>query len=497
MAESGSSTRRPRSTGPDSATPQRGRRSAASATRAGYIPVDAEAERAVLGALLTRPDAFFEVSELLDPSDFGVFAHGEVYRAIVACDAQGRPFDVITVADQLRRSKMLSKVGRELLDDLANESSQPGNVLAHAAIIADKALLRRLHNAGLEISTAATDTRAEPSEVLGTAESAVFSLSQTKRRSSLKDMPQVVAEMMHELAEGHKSLLPGVSTGFSQLDKVTGGLQEGKLYLLGARPSMGKSALAVQIARHVAEVEPTSAVAVFSYEMASSEISFRMLGAALGYSSHRIRAGDVPQEMERDIAVAAERMAALGLVIDDSPPATISGLASSCRRLARRAPLALVVVDYLQLMSSDRYRNGDNRVAEVGDVSRGLKLLAGELNCPILACSQLSRQLENRQNKRPVLADLRESGNLEQDADLVAFLYRDFVYNESEDQRAAELIIAKQRAGALATIPLLFEGDRGPRFISIEAGAGGVPRAAGGSARQGSQSGRGRGGGWF
>lgn len=424
-----------------------------------YIPVDAEAEASVIIGLLTAPEVFLDVTAVLDPEDFAVTQYQDIYQAALACDAAGRPIDVITVTDALRKAKRLSRVGgAEAVEALAARSGESTNILAHAQIVADKARLRRLFTAGRNIATKATSPAAEAADVLADAESEIFAIGKEKSRGSLIEMAQAVPKMLETLARARTSVLSGQSTGFGGLDRLTGGFQGGQLIILAARPAMGKSALAVQIARHVAETSG-GYVPLLSYEMSSTEILMRMLSTSLGYDLLRLRNGDIPSGMERDMAVAAQKMAELTMFVDDNPPETIGGVRSAMRRLARRGPISAIVVDYLQLMSGESRHANENRTQEVSEISRGLKRLATELNVPVIALSQLNRQLEQRQEKRPGLSDLRESGSLEQDANAVLFLYREHVYNAAADAGAAELIIAKQRNGPLGTVRLRFDGS--------------------------------------
>jgi replicative DNA helicase len=424
-----------------------------------YVPVDADAEASVITGLLSTPDLFFEITEILQPEDFALSAHQEIYRAILACDAAGKPFDVITVGDALRRTKKLSRVGgTEALEGFVGRSADVVNIIAHARIVADKARLRRLLAAGRGIAASAAAPEADAAAVLADAESSIFEIGKQRERSSMIEMAQAVPKMLEALAKARTSVLSGQSTGFAGLDRLTGGFQGGQLIILAARPAMGKSALGVQIARHIAETSG-GYVPLLSYEMGSSEITTRMLSTALGFDLLRLRNGDIPAGMERDTAIAAQRMAELPMLIDDNPPETVGGVRSAMRRLARRGPVAAVVIDYLQLMSGESRQASENRTQEVSEISRGLKRLATELNVPVIALSQLNRALEQRPNKRPGLSDLRESGSLEQDANAVLFLYREHVYNAAADPGAAELIIAKQRNGPLGTVRLRFDGS--------------------------------------
>jgi len=425
-----------------------------------YLPVDAEAEASVIIGLLTAPELFLDVTEILEPEDFAIVAHQDIYRAAIACDAAGRPVDAITVTDALRRAKRLSRVGgAEAIEALIARSGESTNILAHAQIVADRSRLRKLFAAGRSIATDSSTPDAEATKVLADAESRIFAIGQERSRGSMIEMAQAVPKMLEALARARTSVLSGQSTGFEGLDRLTGGFQGGQLIILAARPAMGKSALAVQIARHIAETSG-GYVPLLSYEMSSPEITTRMLSTALGYDLLKLRSGDIPSGMERDTAIAAQKMAELSMLIDDNPPETIGGVRSAMRRLARRGPVTAIVIDYLQLMSGESRQANENRTQEVSEISRGLKRLATELNVPVIALSQLNRQLEQRTgSKRPQLSDLRESGSLEQDANAVLFLYREHVYNAAVDPGAAELIIAKQRNGPLGTVRLRFDGS--------------------------------------
>lgn len=440
---------------------------------ANYLPVDAEAEASVITGILTAPELFLDLTEILDAEDFAIAAHQEIWRAALTCDASGRPIDVITVSDALRRGKKLTRVGGEkAVEELAARTGETTHIIAHAGIVADKARLRRLLAAGRTIATEASSPDADGARVLANAESNIFEIGKERQRSSMLEMAQAVPKMLESLAKARTSVLVGQSTGLAGLDRLTGGFQGGQLIILAARPAMGKSALGVQIARHIAETAG-GYVPLLSYEMGSSEITTRMLSTALGYDLLKLRNGDIPSGMERDTAIAAQKMAELPMLIDDNPPETIGGVRSAMRRLARRGPVSAIVIDYLQLMSGESRMANENRTQEVSEISRGLKRLATELNVPVIALSQLNRALEQRPNKRPGLSDLRESGSLEQDANAVLFLYRDAVYNPSSDPAAAELIIAKQRNGPLGVVRLRFDGACAKFTEDTSMGSGG------------------------
>jgi replicative DNA helicase len=410
-------------------------------------PVDADAEAHVLAALLSSPEAFFDVSERLVPDDFGVAAHAIIYAAICELDATGKPIDGITVADELRRKKSLAKAGGpDYVAQLLEIATTVDHVSAIADIVAEKSLARRLVVAGRHIAGTALTPGIDAHDALEEAESSIFALGATRARSSLIPMPQAIAETMAELAKSRTRLLLGHPTGFAELDRLSGGFQGGQLITIAARPGMGKSAFALQLATHIAGATGLM-VPFISYEMSLPELTMRMLAIAVNYDLHKLRQGDLPSNLERDLAVQAEKLAGLPILIDANPPDTISGIRSSMRRLARRGQIGAIFIDYMQLMEGDRRFKDSNRTQEVTEISRGLKRLATELDVPVIALSQLNRQVESRVNKRPMLSDLRESGSIEQDSSMVLFLYRDHVYNATTPANHAEAIIAKQRNG--------------------------------------------------
>lgn len=456
---------------PDASEAPRSRRREEAASRS----ADLEAELCVVAALLTTPECFFDVSEVLVPEDFSDARLAEVYRAVLACDNAGRPFDQVTVADELKRAKQLARVGgKEVLERIIERGTPLiTNVAAHAELVAELALKRRVAIAGRAIAAEALAPEMDGRNALDLAEERVFELSKGRDRSAMAPMAEIVPSMMKTLAEGRKSLLLGHSTGFAELDKLTAGLKAGQLFILGARPGMGKSALALALARHIAAATGLM-VPLFSYEMTKLELSLRLLSASLGISSAELRRGNLPSGADRDAAIAAEQIATLPIFIDDRPPPTIGGVRSALRRLSRRGEIGAVVIDYLQLMDSDRRSRDPNRVQEVSEISKSAKKIAVDLGVPIIALSQLSRALEGRADKRPILSDLRESGSLEQDADVVMFLFREAVYNQAADPNLTELIVAKQRDGALGTVHLHFQ----PEATRFTDWAGPVPQTA-------------------
>jgi replicative DNA helicase len=439
------------------------------AEAAGFRPVDGDAERAVLAAVLASPAAFDDVIGIISAGDFGDRQCAAVWRAMLALEASGRPIDAVTVTEELRLSRMLQKAGGEqVIIALAQTAGDIANVVAHAQIVAGKALLRRAVEAGKSIAQSAMQPDADPKMVVEAAEQAAYGISHQNSSAEFVTMTEAVPRLLDELAKGRSRLLLGHSTGFSELDAGSGGLQGGQLIIVAARPGMGKSSFALQIARHIAE---TSGLLVpfLSYEMSEQELTLRMLAGAMDYDMGKLRSGDLPPGSDRDVAVHLERMAAVPLLIDDNPPPSIGAVRSKLRRLTRRGQIGAIVIDYLQLMDGDRRSRDATRAEEVSEVTRGLKRLASELDVPIIALSQLNRQLEQRGSKRPQLSDLRDSGSLEQDASLVLFIYRESLYNSAADPKSAELIIGKQRNGRSGvSIPLTFNGPS-TRFSSAGA----------------------------
>jgi replicative DNA helicase len=424
--------------------------------------VAVDAEIAVIAAALSNPENFYDVAAVIGADDFAHPAHAAIWSAMVSCDAQGRPIEVLTVADELTRAGQLERAGgTERLDALiAAAGDTIGNTEAHARIVADRGLKRRVLDAARDIATAATQPSYTGTEALDVAEQRVFDLANNPDGSGPKEVKELLPETLSELTRARSSLLLGHSTGFAELDRLTSGYQAGQLVIVAARPGMGKSAMAMQTARTIAE-RSGDMVVVLNYEMSSSELLTRMLATSLGVDLMELRQGQLPPEAEADLSIAAQRLAGLPILIDDNPPPTISGVRALLRRLNRRGPLGGVIIDYLQLMSGDGGSKSENRTQEISEISRGLKMLARELGdggIPIIALSQLNRQLEQRPDKRPKLSDLRESGSLEQDANLVLFVYRDAVYHPDADPSEAEFIVAKQRSGpAGVTVPVRWE----------------------------------------
>jgi replicative DNA helicase len=422
-------------------------------------PQQLEAEESVLGAMMMAPAAIEAVAEELRPDDFYRGSHARIFEAAVALHAAGEPVDAITVTAALEKAGELENVGgRQRLHELAALVPATANARHYARIVREHATLRGLIRVGGEVSRLGWERSGEPAELVEQAQEMIFSLGRQQERQELVPFgPGLRAsyERLMELQARGREVI-GLPTGFQGLDRLTSGLQPGNLIVLAARPSMGKSGLALGIVAHVA-LHAALPVALFTLEMSTEEVNQRILSAEATVDSLRLRNGKLGREDWGRVTNTVGRIHEAPLFIDDSGASTMIEVRARARRLLSHHPdLALVVIDYLQLMGSGTRQ--DNRVQEISQISRGLKLLAKELNVPILALSQLSRSVEGRHDKRPILSDLRESGSIEQDADLVAFIYRDEYYNPEDEEVAgiAELNLAKHRNGPTQTIKLTF-----------------------------------------
>ena len=430
-------------------------------------PHNLDAEKAVLGALLTNGSnsgaVVDTVTSILKSEDFYRDAHRIIYDAILEIVHANKTADFITVGEELDRRKRLDAVGGlAYITSLANESVSY-NVEEHAKIISEKAQLRRLIDAGNKIVGMTYAGEDEPTAILNKAEQMVLDVSgQTQSESSFAAIGDVVLSNLDKLnaLQQHDGAITGVPTGFKDVDHVFNGLQKSDLILVAARPAMGKTAFTLNIAQNVTMLYDKT-VAFFSLEMGKEQLVGRILSSVAGVSSEKLRRANMdPADWEKVIA-AADRMSKSKLFIDDTPGLTVQDMRSKLRRLKVEHGLDLVIVDYIQLMQGRNSGKGsENRQQEVSEISRNLKLIAREFNVPLIALSQLSRSVESRPDKRPVLSDLRESGSLEQDADIVIFLYRDKYYDEnSEMGDKAEVLIRKHRNGAVGSVKLLFIGE--------------------------------------
>ncbi len=436
-----------------------GRRRQGSAGR--VPPHNLEAEESVLGALLLSRDAIGTVSEMsLVPDDFYRPSHRHIYEAIRLLYTSAGPVDVVTVADELRRAGLLDEIGgSETLHELQNMTPAVSSVGHYAKIVQDTSLLRRLIFVAGDIAELAYGEPDDVTKALDVAESKVFAIAEDRVADTTRNLEDLLPELFQQLEDTfHRGdIVTGTPTGFTDLDELLSGLQPSALYIVGARPAMGKSAFGLNIASHVA-MTSGSPVLFFSLEMGHKELSQRILSAEARVDSVKLRNGKLQDSDWTKIGKAIGRLE-VPMFLDDNPRVTVMEIRAKARRIkARYGGLGLIVIDYLQLMTSGGY--AENRQLEVSEISRNLKILARELEVPIIALSQLSRRLEERADKRPMLSDLRESGSLEQDADVVMFLYRDEVYHpETNDRASAEVIIAKHRAGPIGTKKLVFLGQ--------------------------------------
>ena len=426
-------------------------------------PHSIEAESSVLGGLLLDNGAWDRVGDLLVEGDFYRYEHKQVYAAIGALVNASRPADVITVYEHLQSLGKAEEIGGlGYLNALAQYVPSASNIRRYAEIVRERSILRKLVSASDEIATNAFNTQGRAvAQILDEAEQKIFNIGEegSRMKQGFQAMPQLVVDLLDRVQEmaDSQSDITGVPTGFIDFDRMTSGLQPGDLIVLAARPSMGKTALAINIAEHVALNEGLP-VAVFSMEMGASQLAVRIVGSIGRVDQGHLRTGKLSDDEWPRLTEAIEKLRNVSLHIDETPGLTPSELRANARRLARQCgKLGLIVVDYLQLMSGSSSSGGDNRATEIGEISRGLKMLAKELQCPVIALSQLNRSVEQRTDKRPMMSDLRESGAIEQDADVIMFIYRDDYYNkESKEPGVAEVIIGKQRNGPTGTVKLAF-----------------------------------------
>ncbi|MDH4288064.1 MAG: replicative DNA helicase [Aquincola sp.] len=426
-------------------------------------PHSIESEQSVLGGLLLDNSAWDRAGDLLTESDFYRYEHKAIYKAIGDLVTASKPADVITVYEQLQnRGKADECGGIAYLNALAQSVPGAANLRRYAEIVRERAILRKLIQASDEIATNAFNPQGRSvSQILDEAEGRVFQIGEEGQRSKqgFHSMDQLVVQLIDRVTELHENGaedVTGVRTGFYELDKMTAGLQPGDLVVLAARPSMGKTAFALNIAENVAVAEGLPVV-VFSMEMGASQLALRMVGSLGRIDQTHLRTGRLNDDEWGRLSDAVDRLKSASVFIDETPALNPAELRARARRQARICGrLGLIVVDYLQLMSASS-GSEENRATELGEISRGLKALAKELQCPVMALSQLNRSVESRNDKRPMMSDLRESGAIEQDADVIMFIYRDDYYNkESKEPGIAEIVIGKQRNGPVGTLKLTF-----------------------------------------
>jgi replicative DNA helicase len=440
-------------------------------------PHSVEGESSVLGGLLLDNSAWDRVGDLLVGEDFYRYEHKLIYAAVSALINATKPADVITVYEHLQNQGKAEDVGGlSYLNSLAQYVPSAGNIRRYAEIVRERSILRKLVAASDEIATHAFNPQGKAvAMILDEAEQKIFKIGEqgSRMKQGFQSMDTLVVSLLDRVTEmsENPSDVTGTPSGFYDLDKMTSGFQAGDLVILAARPSMGKTALAINIAEHVALNEGLP-VAVFSMEMGASQLAVRIVGSIGRIDQTHLRTGALTDEEWPRLTEAIEQLRRVSLHIDETPGLTVSELRANARRLARQCggKLGLIVVDYLQLMSVSSGMAEENRATAVGEISRGLKMLAKELQCPVIALSQLSRGVESRTDKRPMMSDLRESGAIEQDADIIMFIYRDEYYTKDacKEPGVAEVIISKQRNGPTGTVKLAFQ-NRITKFSSLQA----------------------------
>ncbi len=437
---------------------------------AGKIPPqNVDAEMSLLGAILIDEEVLADVTEHVKPHDFYDKRHAVIYDAIMRLFEKNKPVDLLTLTDELKRKAELEEVGGSAyLTELTNYVPTAAHAESYAEIVAQKAVRRRLIKASADISELGFDEQTTTQELLQQAEAELFAVSDQSLKQDLISLESILTDSFDRLEELHrnKGALRGVRTGYRDLDNMTAGLQRSDLIILAARPAMGKTALVTNLAYNVATIAKQP-VLFFSLEMSKEQLVDRMLADASGVDSWNIRTGNLSDDDFSKLSEAMGEMAEAPIYIDDTPGLSVLEMRTKARRAAHEQPLGLIIIDYLQLMQGSGRHDG-NRVQEVSEISRGLKLLARELNVPVIALSQLSRTVESRSPQIPQLADLRESGSIEQDADIVMFIYREAYYNpETERENITDLIIAKHRNGPVGKVELYFHPER-LRFMSLD-----------------------------
>lgn len=432
-------------------------------------PQNLEAEQSILGGILLDNQALNAVLEVLTQADFYSDAHRKIFASILELNNRNEPADLITLSNIMKDQKKLDQVGGvSYLASLADNVGSAANIAYYAKIVKEKSILRNMIGAATEILNNSYEVGGDVEQILDQAEHAIFEISENKIRPSFSPIREILKDSFQtiETLYRNKELITGVATGFDKLDDITSGLQKSDLIIVAGRPSMGKTAFALNIAQYAAQ-ETGVPVAIFSLEMAKEQLVMRMLAAEARVDSQRLRKGFLGETDWPKLTDAAGRLSDAPIYIDDTPAITVIEMKAKSRRLKAENGLGLIVLDYLQLMRGSAYR--DSREQEISEISRSLKALAKELSVPVIALSQLNRKVEDRTNRRPMMADLRESGAIEQDADVIAFIYRDDVYNKSEDnpeKGIAEIIIGKQRNGPTGIVKLAFQ-EKYTRFENL------------------------------
>lgn len=433
-------------------------------------PQNLDAEKSLLGAILISEDSLPDVTEVVKPADFYEKQHELIFGAMWTLYERHKSVDLLTVKAELTRTKELAKAGgAAYLSELSNYVPTAAHAKAYAELVARAAARRRLITAAADITEKAYDEELETVELLGEAEKSLFEVSDQNLKSDMVSISDLLSETFDRLEDlhKHKGAIAGMKSGYADFDRLTAGFHKSDLVVLAARPAMGKTALALNFAHNVATIN-NHAVLIFSLEMGKEQLINRMLADASGIDSFKLETGNFSGDDFAQISEAMAELSEAPIFIDDTPGMTVMEMRTKARRAAHDYDLGLIVVDYLQLMSGSSRRSAENRVQEVSEISRGLKLIARELNVPVVALSQLSRSVESRQPQIPMLSDLRESGSIEQDADLVMFMYREDYYNpETDRQNITDLILAKHRRGATGQVELYFDKAR-VRFMSLD-----------------------------
>ena len=431
-------------------------------------PHSVEAEQSVLGGLLLEASALDKIADLMTDDDFYRHEHRLIYRQIVRLSEMSKPVDVITVAEALEIAGELDKVGGlPYLGSLAQNVPSAANIRRYGEIVRERSIMRKLVEVGTDIASSAYNpTGRDAAQLLDEAEGKVFEIAEagSRGKQGFIAMPPLLTQVVERIetlyGRDNQSDVTGTATGFTDLDRMTSGLQAGDLIIVAGRPSMGKTAFSINIAENVA-LDSKLPVAIFSMEMGASQLAMRMLGSVGKLNQHDLRTGRLQDDDWGRLTHALGKLNDAPIHIDESAALSALEVRARSRRLHRQhGGLGLIVVDYIQLMSSNAGKASENRATEISEISRSLKSLAKELHVPVVALSQLNRSLEQRPNKRPVMSDLRESGAIEQDADLILFIYRDEVYNsDSPDKGKAEIIVGKQRNGPIGKVELAFRGE--------------------------------------
>lgn len=439
-------------------------------TTAKMPPQNLDVEMSILGAILIDEDVLTRVSDKLSADDFYDRRHELIYGAMIRLYERHQPVDLLTLSDELKKKGELDEAGgSSYISELTNQVPTAAHAESYADIISQNAMRRRLITASGSIAELAFDESKNSGELLENAEQHLFAVSDKTLRQDLTSLEQILEESFDRMEELHrdKSKIRGVRTGYRDMDNLLAGFQRSDLIVLAARPAMGKSTFALNLAHNIAVAEKQS-VLVFSLEMSKEQLVDRMLADEAGVDAWNIRTGNLSDEDFEKLSTAMGVMAEAPIYIDDTPGVSVLEMRTKARRAAHERPLGLIVVDYLQLMSGSGRSYSDNRVQEISEISRGLKLIARELNVPVLALSQLSRSVETRNPPHPQLSDLRESGSIEQDADIVMFLYREDYYNPQTDrQHVTDLMVKKHRNGPTGNVELYFHPER-LKFMSLE-----------------------------